>query len=335
MNKTVFSCLCLLWLAMSAPAHAGDKNELPAQVAAVLRTATVVQIYSLEPVPMPNRPSSGERWYGYEVLGKTMLDADSSKLAIEAFEKAVANWDGMIAGCFDPRHALRIEAEGHTWDFLLCYDCHQLEVFRDGKHLDGVGAAGSPEALNELMLAKGLVLSKTGYQPPTPEEIAKREAEEARWLAGMPTSVLSVWEASERFHFGAGPSASESAAMRAALEKQFPDRAERIRRLLGWFGSGAGPWTGVPGWESVPEQLLLEYSTLEILGAASPFSKLSGEQREGAARLFAGWDFGRTRPGDEKLLSQPMRLALFDHVLTTGDPKDKDRHQRARHAFAD
>lgn len=52
---------------------------------------------------------------------------------------------------FEPRHALRISSGGHAYDFLFCYECHELDVYKDDKLLDNYGATGSPKFLNNML----------------------------------------------------------------------------------------------------------------------------------------------------------------------------------------
>jgi len=115
-----------------------------------------------------------------------------------------------------------------------------------------------------------------------------------------------------------------------ALKREFPDKNLRIRSLLAWYGRGAGPWSGYPAYEAVATELLLEYSTPELLKAVQ-FAPLSEQQTEGAARLFAGWDFRHTRPADNALLPADLKRLLLDHSLKS---TDRDKLERARKAFA-
>ena len=49
---------------------------------------------------------------------------------------------------------------------------------------------------------------------------------------------------------------------------------ERIRVLLTWFGSGGGRWTGFDMYEEVPEELLLDYPTADVLAAMREATRL-------------------------------------------------------------
>lgn len=156
----------------------------------------------------------------------------------------------------------------------------------------------------------------------------KWEADEARWLAAMPAAVRPLWPAAmaelNRDY------RSEFPVLRAALERDIPDQPARIRTILAWFGSGAGPWSGFPHYESVAERLLLGYPTAGLVAAVEG-RELTPAETEGAARLFGGWDFSVSRPDDLKQLSPELRVRLLAHSLAT---TDEDKRGRARRAFA-
>lgn len=158
------SALLFLLLSTAAPGiSAASENELPADAAEALRSGSGVVIYSLEPYePEGGEGTGSERLHGFQVLGRAALDPADARAAVAEFETAIAGWDGAVAMCFDPRHALRIESGGHTFDFLLCYDCNELAVYRDGAQVASIGITGSPRALDEMMAGLGLALSETG-----------------------------------------------------------------------------------------------------------------------------------------------------------------------------
>lgn len=142
----------------------------------------------------------------------------------------------------------------------------------------------------------------------------------------MPSVLIPVWSDALR-QFGS----VEVVPLRAALERGLLDEGERILALLEWFGSGAGPWSGFPSYEEAAEELLLGYSTARIIKAMES-TRLSPAQLEGAARLFAGWSFGKQRPQGLSELPDALRRILWRHV---GDTQDKDKLDRATRAFAD
>ncbi|HEX6902498.1 MAG TPA: hypothetical protein VF789_22450 [Thermoanaerobaculia bacterium] len=146
-----------------------------------------------------------------------------------------------------------------------------------------------------------------------------------RWLAAMPKSVEPLWDEVMEDEFS-----PDLEPARKALAKEFPDVQPRILALFAWYGSGDGPWSGFPSYESVAEELLLDFPTPDLIAAAQS-ENLSESQIEGAARLFGGWEFSQRRPDDRKNLPAPLKARLLEHSLKS---TDADKLGRARSAFA-
>jgi hypothetical protein len=308
----------LVALAAAAP----TANTIPIDAAQALHESRSGDLYSLE--PWSPRASRGPTLYRFQILGKKRVDGLAYKAAAEELEAAVGRWDERIAACFDPRHALHVTSRGHKFEFLLCYACHQMAVYRDGKRIGTLGIAGSAKPMNALLAAARLPIS-TSYDEDA--ELARAKQSEDgyhRWVEATPHSLRNM-------EMGDSPIVGDDviARMAAALAEEQPQLNERLLVLLGWFGSGAGPWSGFPSYEDVPEKLLLLYSTEELLGALDSV-ELSKTQLEGAARLFAGWSFGRQRPADRSKLSTAWKRRLLAQSI--GSP-DKDKRERSMHAF--
>jgi hypothetical protein len=146
-----------------------------------------------------------------------------------------------------------------------------------------------------------------------------------KWLAGMPKALRTVWS-NALGEFGS----VDLDPLRSELERSIPDSGERILALFEWFGSGAGPWSGFPSYESAAENLLLDFSTIDLI-AATQSRRLSPAQTEGAARLFGGWSFAQQRPEGLRELPDALKKDLWLHTQNTND---KDKFFRARGAFA-
>lgn len=145
-----------------------------------------------------------------------------------------------------------------------------------------------------------------------------------RWIAAMPTGLAREWK---EFHRVLG--SHETSYLRTALNKSTPDTHEQIRALLTWHGSGAGPWSGHPAYESAAENMLLEYAITDIVSAID-LNHISNPQLEGAARLFAGWDFSQRFPNGHQEIPSILKAALWNAVKNTDD---KDKLARAQQAF--
>jgi hypothetical protein len=162
-------------------------------------------------------------------------------------------------------------------------------------------------------------------------------AAEERWLRAMPAALRPMWpKLLKDGDWWRDPPSAVKATIAAAdpyLVVEFPDVSERIRALMTWFGSGAGPWSGFPAYEDVAADLLLEYRPNELVEAMRR-RPLTATEMEGAARFFSGYTYGALfRPREDKKLigSLPpeIKKALLQHVIEGGDPDKIERAQSA------
>jgi TPR repeat protein len=76
----------------------------------------------------------------------------------DAISKGAA---GLESACLiNPRHALRVISGGNTYDILICYECGQLELYKNDQRLQFSGSiGGKPETLNRLLQQRGVPLA--------------------------------------------------------------------------------------------------------------------------------------------------------------------------------
>ena len=117
--------------------------------------------------------------------------------------------------------------------------------------------------------------------------------------------------------------------LREAVAREYPNTKQRILALLSLYGSGAGPWTGFPSYETAAETLLLDFKTPELVAAAQS-GELTGRQLEGAARLFCGWAYSRYGPRDVDEVPPGLQKELLNYTLKSNDD---DKIGRAEEAF--
>jgi hypothetical protein len=129
----LFSLLLYTFL-VAAPtqSHADEKQELTKAIS----NASSVVLYSLEPGEKGARDSDGSCnglcYFGWPVLGQINVPDISGK----PFRNDLTAWvtapkPEAVEMCFNPRHGIRIYADGHTYDFVVCFDCKQAKVFKD------------------------------------------------------------------------------------------------------------------------------------------------------------------------------------------------------------
>jgi hypothetical protein len=99
----------------------------------------------------------------------------------------------------------------------------------------------------------------------------RRRVAAQRWLNATPPNMRSQWaKAMQDYHWSTDPESAVGTtadALRPVLTKEFPDVRRRVRALFAWFGSGAGPWSGYPGYEDVPRRLLFDYQPGDLISA--------------------------------------------------------------------
>jgi hypothetical protein len=156
-------------------------------------------------------------------------------------------------------------------------------------------------------------------------EDRKMVVAEKRWLKAMPSSLKPLWSNAVS-QYNPPDKFPDLKPLNAALLKQYPDAYDRIHALMAWFGPGAGPWSGFPGYEQIAERLLRQYSTAELIGAAES-TNLSDQELEGAARILGNW----TPVPDHTPIPAQLRQKLLEHCLKS---KDQDKVERARKAFS-
>jgi len=150
------------------------ENRLPEEVVRALDSATAVTLYSVQPYNYGGQKD----FHGYHLLGHIELGQKRAKQAIHEFKNTYLPWNALLPGeikcAFSPRHALRVISDGHTYDLLLCYQCGQFQIFRDGQQIAFYRANGSPVVLNGLLTAAGIPLADTQAADHSSAYIVKR-----------------------------------------------------------------------------------------------------------------------------------------------------------------
>ncbi len=148
----VLAALGLYVLYLSMPPAA----RIPEDAYRALTLSNASTLYSLE-------PNTVGEFHNYSVLGKIQLNEAGTRKAAREFENVVpTRHSGVRKFCFDPRHALRVVHDNHAYDFLLCYECDSLVIYKDATAIGRLPAYGSPSVLNGMLDAAGLPISKSG-----------------------------------------------------------------------------------------------------------------------------------------------------------------------------
>lgn len=147
------------------------ENKVPAEVEAALDKADEIVLRSISPKHGLNiferEPGPGD----YPLLGEVKLTKRDRDRVVAAFRSAAAdqaeankkaNGAGGV-GCFIPRHAMRLKHKEVTYDLLICFECSNVRIYKDGKEIEGVGILNRDgkhsKVLNDVLTAAKIELA--------------------------------------------------------------------------------------------------------------------------------------------------------------------------------
>lgn len=176
-RKERLVCLLFLALAASPLAIAKDRanwntawkpTRIDPQAQHALDNPSSMTLFSIDPsFRSPNaflrflEDISYRHLHWWRVLGQVNIsETATQKRVATSIERAVHDFNGWRALCFNPRHAVRVTSGSQTYDFVICYECSSLEVFAGDRQLGSVSMSGSSRMLDELLKAAHIKLAK-------------------------------------------------------------------------------------------------------------------------------------------------------------------------------
>jgi hypothetical protein len=142
-----------LFVALACLVSPAFDNEIPKGAREAFEKTAEFDLYSLDPSQGRKKDGDGN-FHGWKVLGKTTLKGADAKTVRDAVEKGRRESNGLVAGCFNPRHGIRFTVDQKTYDIVLCYECLSADVY-GGDHELGrfLTTAGPADALNKALRA--------------------------------------------------------------------------------------------------------------------------------------------------------------------------------------
>ena len=111
-------------------------------------------LYSLEPYSRDMEFAKKDVvFHEFKVLGSLWIENQDlqTKIANE-IKRAVSEVDKDFANCFWPRHGVRVSDEKSVYDFLICYQCNTLYLFKDEGKKREIVIGGTVNFLNEILI---------------------------------------------------------------------------------------------------------------------------------------------------------------------------------------
>ncbi|PTY03556.1 hypothetical protein DB346_06715 [Verrucomicrobia bacterium LW23] len=91
----------------------------------------------------------------WAVRGTASLTHKSALQACEEVSRLI-HTGGDEAKCFNPRHALFLTSGGTRYEYVICFECEQMRVYRSESRLETVPIPNAPDTLDALLKAAGV-----------------------------------------------------------------------------------------------------------------------------------------------------------------------------------
>jgi hypothetical protein len=151
--------VAVTWLALSIAGPltiaAEEPNKIPSDLQTALEKAEQFELLSISPDRLKEKPA--DAFHGWKVLGKTTVkDAVRQKLVTD-FKKGVEANKGIVAACFNPRHGIRVTHGGKTADFVICFECYQVQAYVGDKPVGGFLITDLPQETFNIVLKEAKI----------------------------------------------------------------------------------------------------------------------------------------------------------------------------------
>ncbi len=142
--------------------------RLPLYISNGLEIGSDFKLLSIDPLEVINSSSSETptadkktRIDNFNILGEVAINSDSKRRSIvNEIKSSIENWDGNYFNCFWPRHDIRFTIDGKIYDILICYQCHQYQLYCDGMKIGFGGVTGSPDLFNGVLQSAKVPMPK-------------------------------------------------------------------------------------------------------------------------------------------------------------------------------
>ena len=130
-------------------------NRLPDAIATVLARADRFELFSLDPLDEP--ASEPGHFWGWRVLGSVVVTSAERDELVPALVRGIAENGGWVAACFDQRHGIRASCGESSVELVVCFECSQVNFYKDGKQFGSVLVTSSLEPVFDRVLASAAV----------------------------------------------------------------------------------------------------------------------------------------------------------------------------------
>jgi len=122
--------VALLALSLVACSKRAERTTVAGALEKLADAPSRMVLYSLDPVA-DFETAQAKGFHGHDILGREdITDASEQRALILALASGAHEPDGRpIPLCFNPRHGLHVDQAGHSIDFVICFECIQVQAY--------------------------------------------------------------------------------------------------------------------------------------------------------------------------------------------------------------
>jgi hypothetical protein len=148
--------------AIGVGVHRLKRPQISSDPMRTLEKADQYELYSILPGPEPQE--SRPEFHSYPVLGHISITDQAARDRLTAALKAGAG-AGHRKNCFVPRHGIRVVKYETTTDFVICFECNQVRIWRNGQHDGGFVVGATPQPVfDEILKRAGIPLAPSAIE---------------------------------------------------------------------------------------------------------------------------------------------------------------------------
>ena len=136
-----------------------------------LENSEQVALYSLEPIE--SKASDKESFFDYSFMGQSPKILGKIELSTVQADALISKLGTIIqkgpqitmAGCFEPRHAVQIQNGSDIYDFIICFECHKMLIYKNKNKFAEEPIYSSPNLFNDYLISANIPLSNAEVKP--------------------------------------------------------------------------------------------------------------------------------------------------------------------------
>lgn len=116
------------------PTPETNANQPNPETKANRPTPEKLTLYSIYRHPIEQPVKGPDGFHSYRILGKIEVSTPAARKEIfDALHDGIDQSDGTQIQCFEPRHGIRTVEAGRKVDYVICYTCRNMYIYRDDK----------------------------------------------------------------------------------------------------------------------------------------------------------------------------------------------------------